>query len=160
MNLKPPVKGNSANPSQFCDTSLAKRAIETAREVLNFIEFSPPILRKTPHGEVSIEIPLMYNGYAIDRVHYDPQRRVFIPKGAPHHIRAQNVNLRSVIEESSRLLEELSIVEAVEYRGPEEAWVVPISWNVFIIAHIKITHDGKEIIPDYKLTEEVKKNVI
>jgi len=54
------------------DEKLAKKAIETAKETLQFITVGPPLIRYGPAGEVHVDVPLMYHGYAIDRVHLDP----------------------------------------------------------------------------------------
>ncbi|MCD6156853.1 MAG: hypothetical protein J7J27_00620 [Euryarchaeota archaeon] len=160
MDLRPPVKGKKCNDLTSYDESLAKRAIETAKRALQFVELGPPIIRRGPRGEASVEIPLMYDGYALDRIHYDPRSGQVIPKGAPPHVFGVEVDSKEISKRASNIISQLRVIEAVEYRGPEQAWAVPIAYGVFLIAHIKVSKDGSEIIPDYKLTEEVRRNVI
>ncbi len=59
-----------------------------------------------------------------------------------------------------KVLRELRVIDAVEFREPENAWIAPLAWNYIIIAHIKVSYDGNELIPDYGLTEEVRRYAI
>ncbi len=73
----------------------ASRAIETVRAALEFLEPGPPIIHYCPHGEVHVDVPLMYHGYALDRIHYDPINNRFNPKGAPS--KAFNVSVNEEV---------------------------------------------------------------
>nr|QEK14175.1 hypothetical protein FPV09_02535 [Thermococcus aciditolerans] len=46
----------------------------------------------------------------------------------------------------------------VTFREPENCWVVPVAWKSFIILHVRVSADEKELIPDYGLTEEVRRH--
>ena len=81
-----------------------------------------PITRQGPRGELCIDIVLLYHGFALDRVHYDPALRIPSPKGRPAC--AWSVDPRRVEEEARSLAQglprELWVVEAVEYRVQEK----------------------------------------
>ncbi len=57
------------------------------------------------------------------------------------------------------VLREARVIDAAEFREPEDAWVVSLAWKYIIIAHIRVSSDGGELIPDYGLTEEVRRHV-
>jgi len=58
------------------------------------------------------------------------------------------------------VLREARVVDAVEYRESEDAWAVPLAWRHIIIAHVKVTYDASQLVPDYGLTGEVRRNVL
>ncbi len=142
------------------DDDKAEKAIRTAVGILNFLSFSFPMVKRHPRGEVTIILPLMYNGYALDRVYFDPIKKRFLPKGKPYVFLYPDLNLKDIKEMAESLLKELRVIEAVEIRPPEKAWAVPIAWKRYIVAHIKIDEEGSNIIPDYPLTEEIRRHVI
>ncbi len=137
----------------------AGKAIETAARALAYVTVGPPIVRYGPGGEVHVDVPLMYQGFALDRVHFDPLAMAPSPKGRPVHVHGVRVDVEAVRRAMESALKELRILDAVEYREPEAAWAVPIAWRRFIVAHVKVSSDGSELIPDYGLTEEVRRLV-
>ncbi len=153
----PPVRGEWGGR---IDPGLALRAIESVREALRYMEFGPPIIHRGPGGEVGVDVPLMYHGYALDRVHYDPYTGSPSPKGRPVRALGVTVDENRVLEAMNSVLGELRVLDAAEYRGPEEAWAVPLAWRSFIIAHVKVTRDGRELVPDYGLTEELRRRIL
>ncbi len=64
----------------------ASKAIEAVKQALRFIESGPPIMHYGSRGEIHVDIPLMYHGYALDRIHYDSVNNRFNPKEAYNRI--------------------------------------------------------------------------
>ncbi len=155
----PPVRGAPAAQPGEGLLAAASRAIETARRALPYVVAGPPIIRRGPAGDIHVDVPLMYQGFALDRIHYDPASHSPSPKGRPVHAMLGDMDPSSIAREAEAILGELRVLEAAEYRGPEAAWAVPVAWRSFIIAHIKVSEDGGEIVPDYGLTEEVRRLV-
>lgn len=132
-----------------------EEAIEVVRDVLKFVVVGPPIIHAAPHGEVHIDVPLMYQGFALDRVHFDPGAMAPSPKGRPVRARVRlpsEAEVRKVMEE---VLESLTVLEGAEFRESEWCWAVPVAWEHMIIAHIKVSAETGEVVPDYGLTQEV-----
>ena len=155
-----PTVAGRKRPYESLRREWAREAINTVMHALPYFSAGPPLIHTGMKGEVHIDIPLMYRGYGIDRIHFDPKTREPSPKGRP--INCTGIKpptpeeIRRIIDEA---LKELWVVEAAEFREPEDCWIVPLAWGPFIIAHVKITRDGHEIIPDYGLTAEVKRHV-
>ena len=159
MSAPPPIGVPPSARLPPLSPEAATRAIETAKAALAYIVVGPPLIRYGPAGEVHVDVPLLYHGMALDRVHFDPSLKMPSPKGRPGRawgVRVDEHEVRSVME---AVLKESRVLDAVEYREPEAAWAVPLAWRNFIIAHIKVSHDGMHIIPDYGLTEEVRRYV-
>lgn len=154
----PSVRGPERRPSPI-NLECASRAIETVKAAL-LHNHRPPLIMYGPAGEVHVDVPLMYHGLALDRVHYDPGLRAPSPKGRPARAWGVRVDAGEVKAVMESVLKEVRVIDAVEYREPEAAWAVPLAWRNIIIAHIKVSHDGSELIPDYGLTEEVRRYVI
>ncbi len=138
---------------------LSSKAIETVSYLLRFLTVGTPLIRRGPRGELHVDIPLLYNGFALDRVHFNPKTLTPSPKGKPTQPYVQ-IDEKSLKEAAEKALQELRVLDATEYREPERAWIVPLAWKNFIVAHIKVSHDGTQILPDRALTEEVRKNVL
>ncbi|WP_456320831.1 hypothetical protein [Palaeococcus sp. (in: euryarchaeotes)] len=153
----PPIIGDrreSLNPE------FVERAVETVRAALPFFTAGVPIIRRGPAGEIHVDAPIMYMDFAIDRMHYDPYARAPSPKGRPVRAWGIEVDPREVRVIVNSALKEARVIEAAEFREPEDAWAIPVAWGKFIILHVKVSYDGKELIPDYGLTEEVRRYVI
>jgi len=140
--------------------SYASIAIDTVKKALPYMSFTSPIIRQGPSGEVSVDIPLIYQGVAIDRIHYDPLSDTLSPKGRPVRALGVKVSKDGILNRVSGVIKELRVVEAAEFRDPEQAWAVPIAWKSIIVAHVKVTYLGDSIVPDYGLTEELRRQVI
>ncbi len=153
----PPVRNNFPRNISYEAVQLA---IKTVENVLPHIIVGPPIIRSGPAGEVHVDVPLMYQNFALDRVHYDPYLKAPSPKGRPVRAWGVSVNADEVRNVMEQILKELRVIDAAEYREPESAWAIPIAWKLIIVAHIKVSSDGKEIVPDYGLTEEVRRYVL
>ncbi len=139
------------------DFKVLDRAISTAKETLRFLTAGMPIIKRSPKGGVHVDVPVMFMDFAIDRIHYDPQLGVS-PKGRPVRIYSK-INPQKIIETIDKILREAYVVEAVEFREPDNAWIIPVAWKKLIIMHIKVSESGEEIIPDYGLTNEVRRTV-
>ncbi len=154
----PPIRGGwGRRRPEGLNPELIVKAVETVKAALPLFTAGPPIIRSGPAGEVHADVPVMYMDFAIDRVHYDPYVKAPSPKGRP--VRAWGVRVdpqeaRQVIESA---LKEAVVIEAAEFRDPEDAWAVPVAWRGMIIMHVKVSYDGRELIPDYGLTEEVRR---
>lgn len=155
----PPIRGPHKRTPP-ADPESASRAIGTVKVAIPYVLIGPPIVRYGPGGEVHVDVPLMYHDLALDRVHYDPVSRAPSPKGRPVHVRGVRVDVGEVKAVMAAVLKEVRVVDAAEFREPEAAWVVPLAWRSLIIAHVKVSYDGRELIPDYGLTEEVRRYVV
>ncbi|WP_461865797.1 hypothetical protein [Thermococcus sp.] len=156
----PPIRGGWGNYRETLDIQLVPVAVETAKAAMGMFTAGLPIIRRGPGGEVHADVPVMYMNFAIDRIHYDPYSKRPSPKGRPVRAWGIEINPQEVQQIINNVLKEAYIIEAAEFRDPEDAWAIPIAWNGLIIMHVKVSYDGKEIIPDYGLTEEVRRYVI
>jgi len=134
----------------------AGRAVDTVRRALPYMVPGPVIVHRGPGGEVRVDVPLLYQGLALDRIHYDPGEGRPSPKGRPVAW-GGSVDLDVVSNIMKVDVSELRVLDAAEYREPEGAWVVPLAWSSFIVAHVRVSGDGVEIIPDHALTREVRR---
>ncbi len=155
---KPPIHDDPLHKAtQPIDYRNALVAVETVKNALKFIQVGLPIIRRGLMGEVHIDVPIMYQGFALGRIHYDPYAKLPSPKGRPVRVLGISISSEEVRNTMEAIIKEVYVIEACEYREPESAWVVPLAWSSIIIAHIKVSSDGREIIPDYGLTEELRR---
>lgn len=150
-----PTKSRVIKPIDF---EALNRAISTAKNALQLFTVGVPLIKRGPKGDVHVDVPVMYMNFAIDKIHYDPQSEIPSPKGRPVEAHAE-VDPQKIRERIDNILKEAYIIEAAEFRDPEDAWVIPVAWNKIIIVHVKVSENGKELVPDYVLTDEVKKYI-
>ncbi len=146
----PPIRGlprRSEPPGE----ENAEKAVELVKEALPFFRPGKPIER--PDG---VDVPILYLDFAIDRMHFDPRSGTPLPKGFPGHF--GSFELSGIEERFGEVLRELRVLEACEFREPEDCWVVPVAWRSFLVLHVRVSRDGKELVPDYGLTEEVRRH--
>jgi len=146
----PPIRRAPERKSRVLKPEDAEKAVELVRQALPFFRAGEPIL--TPDH---VDVPVLYLDFAIDRVHYDPRTGNPSPKGAPPHAEPRADDARERIDE---VLKEAYVLEGAEFREPEDCWVVPVAWKSFIILHVRVSADGSELIPDYHLTQEVRRH--
>ncbi|NPA47693.1 MAG: hypothetical protein GXO14_03480 [Thermococci archaeon] len=153
----PPVRREPLSGGRVLRTEDASKAVDLVRDALRFFRAGEPIVHRGPL--VHADVPVLYLDFAIDRVHYDPRTGAPSPKGNPVHVRIEG-DLRpdEIIESVEKALKEARVIDACEFRGPEDCWVVPVAWKSFIIMHVRVSADGSELIPDYGLTEEVRRH--
>ncbi len=155
--MTPPPIGRK-EPITELDLNSVSKAIETVKKAAQFFTAGIPIVRRGPAGEIHVDVPVMYMDFAVDRIHYDPVSKMPSPKGRPVGVYG-DINPEEVRREVEGILREIQVIEAAEFREPERAWVIPVVWNRLIVMHVKVSQDGGEIVPDYGLTEEVRRHV-
>jgi len=159
--MPPPIrKYPHKNFRQEINYDNINKAIKTVNEILSYIIAGPPIIMREPAGEIHVDIPLMYQNFALDRMHYDPYMKMPSPKGRPVRSVGISIEKEEILNIINGILKEIWVIEAAEYREPEDVWIIPIAWKNIIISHIKVSYEGDEIIPDYGLTEEVRRHVL
>ncbi|MDK2384043.1 MAG: hypothetical protein QI199_04445, partial [Candidatus Korarchaeota archaeon] len=135
----------------------AEKAIETAREILHLLSAGPALIRGDPGGW-HVDIPVMYQGYALDRIHLDVDKMEPSPKGRPVRS-SREMDPSEIKGRAEEIVRELRVLDAAEYREPDRCWVVPLAWGPYLVAHVRVSSDGREVVPHYGLTEEVRRNV-
>ncbi|WP_461863797.1 hypothetical protein [Thermococcus sp.] len=156
----PPIRGIQREWRSSFDPELVFKAIEAVKAALPIFSPGLPLIRRGPAGEIHVDVPVMYMNFAIDRIHYDPYTGTPSPKGRPVRAWGVEVDPREVQRAVEGALKECHVLEAAEFREPEDAWAVPVAWKGFIIMHVKVSYDGSELVPDYGLTEEVRRYVV
>ena len=147
----PPIRREARMKYMPLKPEDGKKAIELVREALPIFRAGEPII----HPD-HVDVPVFYMNFGIDRIHYDGKAKIPRPKGAPPH-GSTLVNSQEAREVIERVLQEAKVLDAAEFREPEDCWVVPVAWKSFIIFHVRVSREGEELIPDYGLTEEVRR---
>ena len=155
--MTPPLLPGSKKPYEPIDIDSLNKAIDTVKTALRFFTPGWPIVKRGLR-EVHVDLPIMYIDFAVDRVHYDPILKAPSPKGRPVRVERE-IKLEEIRNAIEKALREAYVIEAAEFREPEDAWVIPVAWKKMIILHVKVSRDGEEIVPDYGLTEEVRRHV-
>ncbi|MCD6563209.1 MAG: hypothetical protein J7K23_04735 [Thermoproteales archaeon] len=147
------------NNYSFFNINNSLKAIKIVSQAKPYLYPGPPLLRNGPLSIHHIDIPIMYHSYALDIMHWDPEKQMPSPKGRPVKIKSIKIKKEELQMYVNNILKETWIVNAAEFREPEKAWIIPVAWKNIIILHVKVSYDGTEIIPDYRLTEEIKRYV-
>ncbi len=127
----------------------ANRAIETALQVLKRSKAGTVWSSATPDGRTLIKAALLYENRIVCEIHLDTSGKRVLPAGFNGSATGAATDLKTARITLSRILKNLRILEGAEYREPERAWAVPVSYSGMIVGFIKVSRDGVYVIPDY-----------
>ena len=119
--------------------------------------------RYTPHG-YAIDIPVLYDGFAVDRMHFNPWTLEPLPKGCPEPpshgpFGAERPRgAEDVRSAAERVLSEARVLDAAEYEAPRRAWRIPVAWRSLIVIHLRVDDSGR-VVPDEPLTMELRRRL-
>ena len=141
-------------PSDFLRN--ASTAVQTAHSLKALLKPGKVWISKTPRGEVVIKAALMYEGVPVGSLEFDPITGEILPKGYHPSTFNQKIPLEKVKHKVQEIIPKLSVLNGAEFRMPESCWVVPLAIDGKIVSHVKIFYDGKHVVPDYPLENELK----
>ncbi len=151
----PPPPVNEQNISEDILKNIPT-AIDTAQQVLKYLSISKIWINTAPMGEKEVKGALIYNNFAIGPVNFSALTGEILPKGFHQRVFKVTVDVDKIASNFQNILKNLTIASGVEYREPEACFVIPIIYNGKIISEIKVFNDGRHVIPDYPLTEELR----
>ncbi len=158
------VSGQSAppppSPAREREASAAK-AVASARNVKRFLKPGSVWIYQGPAGDRGVRAALIYQGRCLATLEFDPVTGDLFPEG--NHIpRPGGLVSQDTLELIKRKLpvvvRELRCLAGAEYREPEAVWAVPLAFRGIIVARIKISRDGRRVIPDVPAEREMRLN--
>ncbi|MCE4619818.1 MAG: hypothetical protein F7C33_02220 [Desulfurococcales archaeon] len=107
---------------------------------------------------------MLYDGFAVDRMHFNPWTLEPLPKGCPEPpsqgpFRAERPwGAEEVRSAAEKVLSEARVLDAAEYEAPRRTWRVPVAWRSLIVIHLRIDESGR-VVPDEPLTMELRRRL-
>jgi len=145
----PPPPAEEGEPS-------AARAVAAARRVERFLKPGSVWTYQGPAGDKGMKAALMYQGRCIAVIDFDPVTGRPLPTGEPpSRLGGRMIPSQEVEQELPAIVRELKVLEGAEFRAPEAVWVVPLSYRGAIVTYVKISRDGRQIIPDVPAEREM-----
>ncbi len=133
----------------------APQIISTASVVMEYVKFGKVWAFRGPGGESEIKAGLIYQNRIISVLRLDGKTGKPLPIGVNTNLLG-NYNLMWLKSNLSNIIFNLKVVGAIEYRAPENCWVIPIAYGGLKVGELKITYDGSYVIPDLIAEEEAK----
>ena len=151
------LKGNTKTPDiqNNADVPEVIKAIQTAKAAKEYFSVGNAWLWKNPAGEGEIKIGIVFRNMAVACLKFNPLTGEVLPLGFNPHVYSSNIDPASLKQKASEIIANSIILDGAEFREPERCWVVPLSYEGKIIAHIKVYQDGISIVPDYPLNQEM-----
>ncbi|WP_456426686.1 hypothetical protein [Desulfurobacterium sp.] len=135
-------------------TTKVQEAIEAVREAKPFFTAGKEWQVINPKGDIELKGAVVYEGRIVSVLKFDPATGTVLPEGFTIPARNVNVSPELLRKEHERIVKELVPLDGVEYREPERCWVVPLSFKGKIVGKVKVSEDGRFIIPDYPAERE------
>ncbi len=143
-------------PQEILSPDMARRAVATAINALRYLKPGKIWCARGIAGEKIIKAALIIRGRCVGIIEFDPLSGKLLPEGwRPMHVDGR-FPLEKIKENFSNIAEQLRVLKGAEFRGPENAWAVPLACCHFIVAHLKISPDGLRILPDYPAEQEMR----
>ncbi|WP_457567442.1 hypothetical protein [Desulfurobacterium sp.] len=153
MPPRPPAAPPPAMPPLEI-ASLAEKAVTAVKEAKPYFSSGKIWQAVSPRGEKEVKGAVIYEGRIVAVVKFDPVTGTVLPEG--FRLAAPNVSISENLlrKELERVIREMKPLDGAEYREPERCWVVPLSLNGKIVGHVKVSEDGRFIVPDYPAEQE------
>ena len=128
-------------------------AVSTARDALKRLEPGPVGKGHGPKEEFEAEVPLNLDGRAVVALRLSLANGAVLPRGL-HGIPSERpLALAELEERVKELAGLLTILEGAEFREPESCWAVPLVLNGRIVADLKVSADGAQVVADRHLED-------
>ncbi|WP_457569570.1 hypothetical protein [Desulfurobacterium sp.] len=132
----------------------AEKAVETVKEAKPFFTAGKIWQTINPKGGIELKGAVVYEGRIVAVLKFDPVTGTVLPEGFTTPARNISVPPELLRKEHERVIREIVVLDGAEYREPERCWVVPLSFKGKIVGRVKISDDGRFIIPDYPAEHE------
>jgi hypothetical protein len=133
----------------------ASKAIAAARANISRLIGGRAWRHRTPHGANEIKGSLLFDDSPVVVLHFSPEDGSILPKGL-HGLTEGRSDIIALVEARLKdIPQQLNVLDGAEFREPESCWAVPIVHQGRIVAHLKISSDGTQILPDKKAVEEL-----
>jgi len=147
------AKGEKTDLMAFNTPDNAIKALASARTSLRFLTPGTTWLPKSPGEQFEIKASLMLEKTPVAALRFNAEDGTILPKG----MRATNEGKPEVQEMVqsllSEIIKELDVLDGVEFRQSDLCWSVPLAYRNRIVAHMKVSGDGVDVLP-YKKTAE------
>jgi hypothetical protein len=156
---KPPHQKNLTEEDRAARRALnipdnAIKAVAAARECIRFLTPGKVWTGRTPHGDFEVKGSLMLEDTAVLALHFSPEDGSVLPKGL-HGISESKPEVPGIVGSLlENIAKELEVLDGAEFREPESCWAVPVAYRNRIVAHIKVSGDGGDVLPDKKAQED------
>ncbi len=130
--------------------------LNVARKAKPYFQLGGIWTTRAPAGEIEIKAAIVYQGFAIAALRFNPADGTLLPLGYNPHVYNMNASLDAIRARAIDIVKNIEILNGAEYREPEAVWAIPLSYNGKIVAHIKVKYDGSAIVPDYPLDQEMR----
>jgi hypothetical protein len=150
-----------AGPGRFTpwnpDLQGAARAVRTVWGARGAFVPGPVWTVRAPRGEVELKGAILAGGLVLADVRLSPVDGEVLPRG--YRVRSDRLQVSE--ERAQHGLAEavrgLVVLGGAEYREPEAAWAVPLTYGNRIVAHVKVSADGGTLLQDHRVADEVRR---
>ena len=139
------------------DMDNINRMIEAAKSIKSHLK--PGKIwekRIPPAGELVIVGALLFDDTAISSVEFNPADGYILPRGYHPHVFSLSISYEEINGYFDKIVSELEVGRGAEYREPESSWEFPLIYRGIVVAHIKLYYDGKYVLPDYVINQEMQ----
>ncbi|RLD15956.1 hypothetical protein DRI50_03015 [candidate division KSB1 bacterium] len=136
-------------------TAQFTQARETALQLNKLLLPGKVWFMRAPGGELEVKAGLTYQGVVVALLRFDPQTGQVLPAGVNPHVYTGNLALAEVKKSLSAIAQRLKILPVAEFLEPEACWSFPVTYQNFIVAHVKIYYDGIHVVQDYPANQEM-----
>jgi hypothetical protein len=92
----------------------------------------------------------MLDDSAVIVLHFSPEDGSILPKGLRALSEGKPDSISLVEGRLKDIPQQITVLDGAEFREPESCWAVPVAHQGRIVGHMKVSSDGKYILPDKK----------
>lgn len=134
----------------------AMKAVEAGRACLQSLQPGAVWKHKAPHG-FEIKGALTLNNSPVVVINFSPEDGSVLPKGLHGYSEGTAEVIALIKNGLGDFPAKLSVLAGAEFREPESCWAVPLVVDGRIVAHIRVSSDGSNILPDKPAIDQIQK---
>jgi len=145
-------KGKKDWGPQIPPTITADQAKATVSAAIPRLSVGQPFTKRGKHGDIKLEVPLMFEGKIVAKVRLNPANGEVLLKGQ----KAWAQNLSVTPEQGARTVERMvsEFQVGAAWLGKQGEWKVPLLYKGAVIAEIKVHGQNGSILPDWKASRD------
>ena len=110
----------------------------------------------SPAGKIELKAALVYGERCVAVLTLYPETGRPLPLGWRPLRGLPVAQWRAVKGILPSVVRRLKVLDGAEYLERENGWAVPIAYRGEVVARLRVTRDGKQVIPDYPAEQEMR----
>ena len=146
------AKKDKGQAYQIPPTVTAEQAKAAVTGALPQLSLGKPFTKQGKRGNISLEIPLMWQDKVVGRVRLNPLTGEVLVKGQRAEAQKLSVSPEQATAAAQKILPNLQVGSA--WLGKQGEWKVPLLYQGAVVTEMSVHGQNGSILPDFKAARD------